>query len=177
VTRPPVATPTNPTPARPRWQQALLALDHGFGWLAGNGAALLLALAAGLALYQVLTRFLLSQPSTWSAVVVQLSLVWMVFLGLVGALRQGTLLAVDAAQRYAPPAVRRWLERLSTAATLTVLAVLLWHGGLLAWRVRFQTLAGLEISIAWAYAAIPAGALAGLLALAARQLEPPAAET
>ena len=128
--------------------------------------------AVAVALYQVIARFLLAQPSTWSMPLVQLCLVWMVFLGLVAILRQGALLSVDALRRLCPPRVRRGLDHLSTAAAVIVLGVLVWYGGLLAWRVRFQTLAGLEISIAWAYAALPVGGLCGLLALAARQLEP-----
>jgi TRAP-type C4-dicarboxylate transport system permease small subunit len=39
-------------------------------------------------------------------------------------------------------------------------------------RVRFQSLAGLEISISWAYAAIPTGALFGILAVIANHLDP-----
>jgi C4-dicarboxylate transporter, DctQ subunit len=39
------------------------------------------------------------------------------------------------------------------------------------WRVRFQTLAGLEISIAWAYAALPSGALFSLIAVIAHALD------
>jgi TRAP-type C4-dicarboxylate transport system permease small subunit len=39
-------------------------------------------------------------------------------------------------------------------------------------RLRFQNLAGLEISIAWAYAAVPVGAAFGILGVIANFLDP-----
>jgi TRAP-type C4-dicarboxylate transport system permease small subunit len=44
-----------------------------------------------------------------------------------------------------------------TGVTLAFLAVLLWFG-VTWWRVRFQTFASLDLSMAWAYAALPVGA-------------------
>ncbi len=58
------------------------------------------------------------------------------------------------------------------AATLLHCCILLWFGIDLAWRVRFQTLAGLEISVTWAYAAVPAGAAFGILAVLAHFFDP-----
>jgi TRAP-type C4-dicarboxylate transport system permease small subunit len=56
--------------------------------------------------------------------------------------------------------------------TLTFLVILVWFGLDVVQRVRFQTLAGLEISISWAYAAIPVGAFFGILAVIANFLDP-----
>jgi TRAP-type C4-dicarboxylate transport system permease small subunit len=44
-------------------------------------------------------------------------------------------------------------------SSLALLGVMVWFGWEMMQRVRFQNLAGLEISIAWAYAPIPLGAL------------------
>jgi TRAP-type C4-dicarboxylate transport system permease small subunit len=42
--------------------------------------------------------------------------------------------------------------------------------------VRFQTFASMDLSMSWGYAAVPAGALLGLLAVVANHLDPRAEE-
>jgi len=42
----------------------------------------------------------------------------------------------------------------------------------LTYRVRFQTFASLDISIAWAYAAVPVGAALAIVAVIAQHLDP-----
>src|SRR3546814_17055861 len=55
--------------------------------------------------------------------------------------------------------LRTCLEALITLAIVSFLVLAAWYGGKVAWAVRFQTLAGLDISISWAYLAIPTGAI------------------
>ena len=52
------------------------------------------------------------------------------------------------------------------------LGVLVWFGIDLAWRVRFQTFASMELSMAWAYAALPVGAALAIVAVLAHHLDP-----
>lgn len=134
----------------------------------------LLVAAATIGLYQILARFVFEQPSRWSTVLAQTCIIWMVFLGLASALRQGALLSVDLALRLSPAPLRKALALLIALCCLVLLVIMVWHGTQMAWRVRYQTLAGLDISIAWAYAAIPVGASFGLVAMVARWLDPPA---
>jgi len=49
--------------------------------------------------------------------------------------------------------------RLALAAGLLLLAIMFWHGWSRTLRVVPQNLAGLDVSIAWGYAAIPIGAV------------------
>jgi len=136
-------------------------------------ACLLMALAACLGIYQVLTRFVFSEPSTWSEVGVRMTLIWMVMLGTVAAFRQGALVSVDLLFRLSRGAWRRVLHVLITGVTIAFLAVLVWYGADIAWKVRFQELAGLEmISIAWAYLALPVGALFSILAVLGNHFDP-----
>jgi TRAP-type C4-dicarboxylate transport system permease small subunit len=132
----------------------------------------LLAAAACVGLYQVLTRFVLSQPATWSETLIRTLLIWMAFLGMCGAIRIGALVSVDVLYRACRGSSRRVLEAFITLATLLLLGILVWFGIDLAWRVRFQTLAGLEIPVTWAYAAVPSGAAAGILAVLAHFFDP-----
>jgi len=135
-------------------------------------AALLLALLACIGGYQVLTRFIWNQPSPWSEELIGRLFVWCVMLGAAAAFRQGAMVSVDLMLRTARGAWLRFVRRLIVVATLGFLAVLVWFGFDLAWRVRFQTFATLPVSIAWAYLALPVGALFSMLAVLAHYFQP-----
>jgi TRAP-type C4-dicarboxylate transport system permease small subunit len=135
-------------------------------------ACTFLVIAASFGIYQVITRFVFSEPSTWSEVGTRMALIWMVFLGTVAAFRHGALVSVDLAYRLSRGVWRKTLHFFITAVTLVFLAVILWFGIDITWRVRFQELAGLEISISWAYLAMPVGALFSMLAVVAHYFDP-----
>ena len=135
-------------------------------------ACCLLAAAASVGFYQVLTRFVLSQPATWSETLVRTLLIWMAYLGMAGAIRIGALVSVDLLYRVCRGRARRQLEAMITIMTLVLLVILVWFGIDLAYRVRFQVLAGLEIPVTWAYAAIPTGSAISILAVLAHYFDP-----
>lgn len=119
-------------------------------------AALLIAVLAGF--WQVVARFATETPSIWSEALVRTALIWMAFLGLAAALRTGALVSIDVAHRYSRGALRRALEAAALACNLSLMGVLLWFGWIMAGRVQFQEMAGLEVSMSWGYAALPIGA-------------------
>jgi len=135
-------------------------------------ACLMLAAAACAGLHQVVSRFILQQPSTWSEVLVRVLLIWMVYLGAVGAIRTGALVSVDLLYRKTRGLARRSVEAAVTLCTLAILIILFWYGWDMVNRVRFQNMAGLEISMSWAYAAIPVGSAFGILAVIAHYFDP-----
>jgi TRAP-type C4-dicarboxylate transport system permease small subunit len=151
---------------------ALLTIDRIVTRAVMALAALLLAAAAASAFYQVFTRFVLEQPSTWSEVLTRTLLIWMVYLGVAGAFRTGALVSVDVLYTLSRGRARQAIEALITLSSLALLGIMLWYGAQMAYRVRFQNLAGLEISIAWAYAAIPVGAAFAMLAVLAHHFDP-----
>ncbi|MDQ2080988.1 TRAP transporter small permease subunit [Xanthobacteraceae bacterium Astr-EGSB] len=132
----------------------------------------MMAAAACVGLYQVLTRFILNEPATWSEPFIRVSLIWMAYLGLAGAIRAGALVSVDFLYRMSRGRWRRALEGAVSLATLCLLGLLFWFGSDLAYRVRFQNLAGLEIPISYAYAAIPVGSLISMLSVVAHYFDP-----
>lgn len=151
--------------------EALLALERRVTAFASALAQLLLACAACLGLYQVITRFLLEAPSDWTEVTTRTLLVWMAYLACAVAFREGALVAVDVFRNACRGRARRLLDAATTLVTLGFLALVAWQGFAVAWRVRFQSLAGLDISISWAYLAVPVGACFGMLAVAARHFD------
>jgi TRAP-type C4-dicarboxylate transport system permease small subunit len=102
---------------------------------------------------------------------VRLSLIWMVFLGLSVALRQGALVSIDIAHRYSSGRVRGLIETLTLVSNLTLMATLLWFGIQMTQRVWFQEMAGLDIAISWGYAAIPVGCVFAAIGAIAHYLD------
>lgn len=153
-------------------RQAFLAFERRSTGLAWFVAGLLLAVVCLLGLWQVVARFVLTQPSSWTEEVMRRLLIWSVMLGTVAAFRRGAMISVDLVLRTSRGAWRRIVRTGISAVTLAFLGVLLWQGIDLAWRVRFQTFASVDLSMAWAYAALPVGAALGIVAVIAQYLDP-----
>jgi TRAP-type C4-dicarboxylate transport system permease small subunit len=136
-------------------------------------ACLMLVVASSLGVFQIVTRFVLEQPAEWSEVLIRFSLIWMVFFGVPTAFRQGAMVSVDALYRYVPAPAKRVLDVVVALAALTLMLIILWWGYDYAVRGRVQTMAGLEeLSMFWAYIAMPVGAVFSILAIVANTLDP-----
>ena len=135
-------------------------------------ACLLLGIASTLGMYQVLTRFIFGQPSTWSEIAIRLILIWMVMFGVVVAFREGAQVSVDLMYRLSGR-YQRPLHCLITLISVLFLGVIIWYGIDIAWRVRFQEIAGLEfLPMSIGYAALPVGATFAIIAVIANYLDP-----
>lgn len=136
-------------------------------------AVAMLAIAALSGLYQIISRFIIEQPAEWTEVIVRFSLIWMVFLGIPMAFRQGAMVSVDLLYQLSGGWFRRALEALFLATSLILMVSIMWWGLDYAWRTRFQTIPGLEsFTMLWAYSAMPVGAAFSLLAIFGQWLEP-----
>jgi TRAP-type C4-dicarboxylate transport system permease small subunit len=152
--------------------RAVLAAERIATQAALAAACFALAVAVGAGAWQVFTRFVLTQPSPWTEALVRQALVWMVLLGVAGAIRHGALVAIDVARQAARGRVRLAIELATFVAICLLFGALFWFGWSMAERVRFQMIAGLDVSIAWGYAAIPVGAVFAILAALAAVLDP-----
>lgn len=136
-------------------------------------ACAMLAVAASLGIYQIVTRFILEQPAEWTEVLIRFSLIWMVFLGIPAAFRLGAMVSVDVVYRWSGPAVRRVLDWVVCLAALALLAVFAWYGWDYAKRGGVQAMAGLEsITMFWAYLAMPVGAVLAALGAIGNLIDP-----
>ena len=138
--------------------RAFLRIEAVVTTLAMRLAIAFLVAAVVLALYQVTMRFVFSASSTWSEVLTRLTMIWSVFLGAAATYRNGSMIAVTVVANALPERVARALFMLAHTLTLVFLVLLMWQGTLMTLRVMGQTLSSLNMSIAWAYAAIPVGA-------------------
>lgn len=141
--------------------------------LAMAGACAMLVAASVLGLFQILTRFVLEQPAEWTEILIRLSLIWMVFLGIPAAFRQGAMVSVDVLYRWSPPRIKRVLDAAVSLAALTLICVILWWGWDYSLRGRVQSMAGLEsISMFWGYVAMPVGAVFSMFGIVGNFLDP-----
>ena len=151
----------------------LLSLESWTTRIAMALACLMLAIASTLGVFQIITRFVLEQPAEWSEVLIRFSLIWMVFLGIPMAFRQGAMVSVDALYRAVPTGAKRVLDLVVALAALALMLVILWWGYDYAVRGSVQSMAGLEsLSMFWAYIAMPVGALFSILGIVANYLDP-----
>lgn len=151
----------------------ILRVEHVTTWLAMFTACLMLALASSLGVYQIITRFVLEMPAEWTEVTIRFSLIWMVFMGIPAAFRQGAMVSVDVLYRYSGPGMRRVLDACVALAALSLIAVIIWWGWDYANRGKVQSMIGLEdVSMFWAYLAMPVGGLFSVLAIIGNFLDP-----
>ena len=139
-------------------KKAFLMFERGATFAALLGACAMLVIAATLGMFQIVTRFVLEQPAEWTEVLIRFSLIWMVFLAIPSAFRQGAMVSVDVLYRWSPPRVRRVLDYIVALAALALIGVIIWFGWDYAQRGGVQSMAGLEsVSMFWAYVAMPVG--------------------
>jgi TRAP-type C4-dicarboxylate transport system permease small subunit len=154
-------------------KQAFLTLER---WTTGFAlliACLMLIIASALGMFQIITRFVLEQPAEWSEIMIRLSLIWMVFMGIPAAFRQGAMVSVDVLYRWSPPRMRRVLDWVVCLAALALIGVIIWWGWDYAVRGSVQSMAGLEsISMFWGYVAMPVGGVFCVLGIIGNLLDP-----
>ncbi|MBK9607969.1 MAG: TRAP transporter small permease [Betaproteobacteria bacterium] len=154
-------------------RQTFLAFERRMTALSLGIACAMLVAAACLGLYQILARFVFHEPAEWSEVLIRFTLIWMVFMGVPSAFRQGAMVCVDLAYRKSGPRMRRALDWLIAISALVLVAVIIRYGFDYAYRARFQTISGLEsFSMTWAYMALPIGGIFCVLGIIGCLLDP-----
>ena len=137
------------------------------------GACAMLALAASLGMFQILMRFVFEQPAEWTEVLIRFSLIWMVFLGVPAAFRQGAMVSVDVLHRLGSPRLKRVLDWVVALAALTLVAIIVWWGWDYTQRGGVQSMAGLEsVSMFWAYLAMPVGGVFCAIGIIGNLIDP-----
>jgi TRAP-type C4-dicarboxylate transport system permease small subunit len=154
-------------------RQHFLAFERWATRVALVCACAMLVVAACLGMFQIITRFVIERPAEWTEVLIRFSLIWMVFLGIAAAFRQGAMVCVDVLYRWSPPKMQRVLEWLVALASLLLLAVVAWVGWDYANRGKVQTVIGLEeVSMFWAYLAMPVGAVFSMIGVLGNLADP-----
>jgi len=154
-------------------KHAFLKLERWTTGFATLVACLMLAIASALGMFQIITRFVLEQPAEWTEILIRLSLIWMVFMGIPAAFRQGAMVSVDVLYRWSPVRLKRVLDWVVCLAALLLIAIIIWWGWDYALRGRVQSMAGLEsISMFWGYVAMPIGAMFCVIGIIGNLIDP-----
>jgi TRAP-type C4-dicarboxylate transport system permease small subunit len=154
-------------------KEKFLRFEHWTSRIALVIACFMLLLAASLGMFQIITRFVLETPAEWTEVLIRFSLIWMVFMGIPMAFRQGAMVSVDVLYRWSPPSIRRVLDWVVCLAALTLISIIIWWGWDYTLRGRVQSMAGLEsISMFWAYLAMPVGGVFSVIGIFGNLLDP-----
>jgi TRAP-type C4-dicarboxylate transport system permease small subunit len=150
-----------------------LTFERGCTALATALACAMLAVAASLGLWQIVTRFVIQRPAEWTEVLIRFSLIWMVFLGIAQAFRIGAMVSVDVLYRLAGRRLKRLLDTMVALAALLLIFITIWIGWDYAQRGRVQSVIGLEdVSMFWAYLALPVGGVFSAIAIVGNWLDP-----
>ena len=154
-------------------KNAFLTFERWTTFIAMLGACAMLTLASALGMFQIVTRFVLEQPAEWTEVLIRFSLIWMVFLAIPAAFRQGAMVSVDVLYRWSPPRVKRVLDWVVALAALALIGIIIWYGWDYARRGGVQSMAGLEsVSMFWAYLAMPVGGLFCVVGIIGNLIDP-----
>jgi TRAP-type C4-dicarboxylate transport system permease small subunit len=154
-------------------KQTFLSFERLTTGLALVVACAMLAISASLGLFQIIMRFIIEAPAEWTEVLIRFSLIWMVFMGIPMAFRQGAMVSVDVLYRWSPPPIKRVLDFVVSFAALALIAVVIWWGWDYANRGKVQTVIGLEnVSMFWAYLAMPVGGLFSVISIIGNLLDP-----
>jgi TRAP-type C4-dicarboxylate transport system permease small subunit len=154
-------------------KNAFLNFERWTTLIAMLGACAMLAVASSLGMFQILMRFVFEQPAEWTEVLIRFSLIWMVFLAIPAAFRQGAMVSVDVLYRWSPPKLKRVLDYVVSMAALSLIGVIIWWGWDYAQRGGVQSMAGLEsVSMFWAYLAMPVGGLFCVVGIIGNLLDP-----
>lgn len=112
---------------------------------------------------QVATRFVINYPLSWSEEISRYLMIYIVFLGSALAVRTNDHIAIDFLLEIVSPKNKKRLNVITLLISALFFAMLTYFGFQLTLVVIGQATPTLQFSMAWAYAAIPVGALLMLL--------------
>lgn len=154
---------------------ALVRGVDGVNWLIGWLMAALMAVMTVLISWQVFARYVMGDSLTFSEEVARFSTVWLTMLGAAYAYRYGALIAVELLAGLLGRRMAVVLKIVVALASAAFALILLRPGLAITERVLPQTAPSTRVSMAWLYAAMPAGAamiLLNALAVIADSLRP-----
>jgi len=156
---------------RPRW--AVIRWIDRLNELVLNILALTLGVLALLGIAQVIARYIIGSPLTWSEEVIRFALIWSVFLGAGIVVRHGMLVAVEAIYLVAPSKLARAIGFISLGISGFFWVVLMYYGWTVRGMVGSFMSGSLELPMSIVYLAIPAGAALALINTIVVAIDPP----
>jgi TRAP-type transport system small permease protein len=143
-------------------QQVVKAIDT-INKVVGILLALMLGVMSILIILQVISRFVINLPLTWSEELSRYLMIYIVFLGASLAMRHNKLISIELLPETLTGNKRRFVIILVMIISIIFFAILFKQGIDMLPLVQMQSSPGLQLSMAIPYASIPIGSF--LLAL------------
>jgi TRAP-type C4-dicarboxylate transport system permease small subunit len=139
--------------------RALFKFDHLLAKGEAGVIILLVSVMTIVVFLQVVYRYVLSQPLHWSEEMARYLFVWLSILGAALGLQRRGHFGLDLFYRMLPGRERRILEWIIYLLMGTVIFVILVQGIKLVQKTIPQESPAMAISMGWAYACLPVGAV------------------
>ncbi len=121
-------------------------------------------------LTQVIMRYVLSAPPFWTEELARFVLIWLTFVGIAAVQISRDQIGIDWVSGLLPETGQRILRAMNSLIVFVILVAIIWAGYTIA-ALGSQTSPALGISMRFIYGALPIGAAATLLVVAAQLVE------
>lgn len=134
---------------------------------------LMLAAMSALGFAQVIARYLVGTPLTWSEEVLRFALIWLPFIGAGIAVRKGLLIAVEVVANALPAALARPVRYVVLSLSALFWLILVVQGVGILDMVQGMRAGATEVPMWIVYLVIPIGSALALLNTVAALIDPP----
>jgi TRAP-type C4-dicarboxylate transport system permease small subunit len=141
----------------------IIGIVNRFNHWIFSGVAILFGLVTLLTIYQVFARYILGSPLVWSEEIVRYSMVWIVLLGTVIALRKGLLVSVEIVLHIVPSKVKKIMEIVIVILNIVFLIILIKYGITLIEITSGQKVGSLDLPVGVYYWSIPVAGIIGVI--------------
>lgn len=124
-----------------------------------NALAVILGVMSVLIFWQVVSRYLMGSPSSWSEELSRFLMVYLVMFGAATALKKGSLIAVDAVHEALSENVSKWIKVISELISIVFYVILVVYGWEFASNSSNQIAPGTGLSMFLIYLSMPLGGL------------------
>ena len=149
---------------------ALRYLDEGLRYLDRIMLWVIFALTTLMFLMvflQVIFRYTIDVPFSFSEELARYLMVWIVCIGAAGAYGQSMHIGVNVFTGLLPAVGQKWVARMVHLAVGGLMGVIIFEGGRLSFFLADQISPAMEIKMTWPYLAVPVGAFLILIQAAA----------
>lgn len=135
-------------------------------WLVDSLAAVLLLLMSSVLVLEVVFRYGLNRPLSWTLEVSLFCFVWLVWLGAIGLMREERQIRIDFMETYAPRRIQKFVLPGTTVLSMVFLVFVIYYGILVTESQMSAVYDILPFSRGILYAAAPVGGSLMFLTLA-----------
>jgi len=117
--------------------------------------AIFMSLLALTTFFQVINRFILRYPYSWTEELSRFLFIWVTLIGTVICVRDDTHIQIDLLYNKLAPKIQRIVSLIINIIFLTIAIIIFWQGIEILQFIKFQKAASLKLSMIWIYISSP----------------------